>query len=148
MAAVGGLGMVVIVPLIWWTSRSIAWRHCNVILLGDSRLTGHRGIGLVVSIDRHASIDNALGIDHWHRVWFVGVGGRRIGRHWCGWRWCHLRYLFIDRKRKREGKRCDIVISCLFTSCSLARSRAFSSKISRSLAVNRRHLRREKEERY
>jgi hypothetical protein len=28
---------------------------------------------------------------------------------------------------------------CLFTSCSLARSRAFSSYLSRSLAVSRRH---------
>lgn len=38
-----------------------------------------------------------------------------------------------------------LFICCLYTSCSLARSRAFSSYLSRSLAVNRRHWKQKKE---
>ena len=71
-----------------------------------------------MSIDGHASIDNALGIDHGHSMWFV-VGGR-IGRHWCGWRRCHLRYLFIDCTREREMWCCHFLPIYLLFSCAFA----------------------------
>ena len=106
-----------------------------------------------MSINGYTSIDHSLCIDDWHIVWIVCCWSSCccccccyccccvVTRRLCCRCSANLNYIYMCVCR------CCVIsffVCCLFTSCSLARSRAFSSNISRSLAVNRRHWRQTK----